>query len=173
MVFYVIPKPSYAPGQRETDRPVIRWNSAYNPLHMIHQFYVWGEEVRWSFDWLIKSLIKVGPGFLTTPGGGMSKWLRPFPCPIITGRCWLGFLRLTSRIASVRRGIGMPEIWKKLTLRPDLRYFASCEKDWLREVVRLGDFTRSQRLKKPFWDRGSQGCRIISVYKGPQVFGHR
>ena len=33
---------------------------AYNLLHMIRQFYVWGEEVRRSIDWLIKRLIKVG-----------------------------------------------------------------------------------------------------------------
>jgi hypothetical protein len=33
---------------------------AYNLLHMIRQFYVWGEEVRRSMDWLIKRVIKVG-----------------------------------------------------------------------------------------------------------------
>ncbi|MFZ0051103.1 MAG: transposase [Desulfobaccales bacterium] len=33
---------------------------AYNLLHMIRQFYVWGEEARRSIDWLIKRLIKVG-----------------------------------------------------------------------------------------------------------------
>jgi hypothetical protein len=33
---------------------------AYNLLHMIRQFYVWGEEVKRSIDWLIKRLIKVG-----------------------------------------------------------------------------------------------------------------
>jgi DDE family transposase len=33
---------------------------AYNLLHMIRQFYVRGEEVRRSIDWLIKRLIKVG-----------------------------------------------------------------------------------------------------------------
>ncbi|MFZ5450828.1 MAG: transposase [Thermodesulfobacteriota bacterium] len=33
---------------------------AYNLLHMIRQFYVWGEEVKRSIDWLIKLLIKVG-----------------------------------------------------------------------------------------------------------------
>jgi hypothetical protein len=33
---------------------------AYNLLHMIRQFYVWGEEVRRSIDWLINRLIKVG-----------------------------------------------------------------------------------------------------------------
>jgi len=40
---------------------------AYNLLHMIRQFYVWGEEVKRSMDWLIKRLIKVGPGFLPRP----------------------------------------------------------------------------------------------------------
>ena len=33
---------------------------AYNLLHMIRQFYVWGEEVRRFMDWLIKGLIKLG-----------------------------------------------------------------------------------------------------------------
>ncbi|MCH6567045.1 MAG: transposase [Nitrospinae bacterium] len=33
---------------------------AYNLLHMLRQFYVWGEEVRRSIEWLIKRLIKVG-----------------------------------------------------------------------------------------------------------------
>jgi hypothetical protein len=33
---------------------------AYNLLHMIRRFYVWGEEVKRSMDWLIKRLIKVG-----------------------------------------------------------------------------------------------------------------
>jgi hypothetical protein len=33
---------------------------AYNLLHMIRQFYVWGEDVRRSIDWLINRLIKVG-----------------------------------------------------------------------------------------------------------------
>ncbi len=33
---------------------------AYNLLHMIRQFYVWGEEVKQSMEWLIKRLIKVG-----------------------------------------------------------------------------------------------------------------
>jgi hypothetical protein len=33
---------------------------AYHLLHMIRQFYVWGEEVRRSMDWLSKRLIKVG-----------------------------------------------------------------------------------------------------------------
>jgi hypothetical protein len=33
---------------------------AYNLLNMIRQFYVWGEVVKRSMDWLIKRLIKVG-----------------------------------------------------------------------------------------------------------------
>jgi hypothetical protein len=32
----------------------------YNLLHMIRQFYLWGEEVQRSIDWLIKRLTKVG-----------------------------------------------------------------------------------------------------------------
>jgi hypothetical protein len=35
---------------------------AYNLLHMIRQFHVWGEEVKRSMEWLIKRLIKVGAG---------------------------------------------------------------------------------------------------------------
>jgi hypothetical protein len=33
---------------------------AYNLLHMIRQFYVWGEVVKRSMEWLIKRMIKVG-----------------------------------------------------------------------------------------------------------------
>ena len=33
---------------------------AYNFLHMVRHFYVWGEEVKRSMEWLIKPLIKVG-----------------------------------------------------------------------------------------------------------------
>ena len=36
---------------------------AYNLLHMIRQFYVWGEEVKRSIGWLIKRLVKVGARF--------------------------------------------------------------------------------------------------------------
>jgi len=32
------------------------WVLACNFLHMIRQFYVWGEEVKRSIDWLIKRL---------------------------------------------------------------------------------------------------------------------
>jgi hypothetical protein len=33
---------------------------AYNLLHMLRQFYLMGEEVKRSIEWLIKRLIKVG-----------------------------------------------------------------------------------------------------------------
>jgi hypothetical protein len=33
---------------------------AYNLLHMLRQFYLVGEEVKRSMEWLIKRLIKVG-----------------------------------------------------------------------------------------------------------------
>jgi hypothetical protein len=79
-----------------------------------------------------------------------------------TGRCLPGVLRLISQMASGRRGIFMPELCGKLTFRLNWRYHALYEKIWLREEDRLGDFTRPKRLQKPFWDRGCQGCRIIS-----------
>jgi hypothetical protein len=47
----------------------------------------------------------------------------------------------------------MPEIWVELTFRPNLCYFSTFEKNWLREEDRLGDFIRAKRLQKPFWDR--------------------
>jgi hypothetical protein len=67
---------------------------AYNLLHMIRQFYVWGEEVKRSMEWLIKRLIKVGPGFLIMPGDGMSMWPPPFLWHTIIGRCWPGVLKV-------------------------------------------------------------------------------
>jgi len=33
---------------------------AYNLLHMLRQFYLVGEEVKQSMEWLIKRLVKVG-----------------------------------------------------------------------------------------------------------------
>jgi hypothetical protein len=33
---------------------------AYNLLHMLRQFYLVGEEIKRSMEWLIKRLIKVG-----------------------------------------------------------------------------------------------------------------
>ena len=72
----------------------------------------------------------------------MSMWSQPFHWRIIADQCGPGVLRLPSQLASGRRGIGMPEIWGKLTFRPNLGYFATCEKKCLREEDRLGDFTR-------------------------------
>jgi hypothetical protein len=81
------------------------------------------------------------------PGYGMSMWPPPFLWHTTTDQCWPGVLRLPSLLASGRRGIGMPEIWGKLTFRPNLCYFSTCEKNWLREDDRLGDFTRAKRLQ--------------------------
>ena len=74
-------------------------------------------------------------------------WPPPFLWHTTTDQCWPGVLRLPSLLASGPRGIGMPEIWGKLTFRPNLCYFATCEKNWLREEDRLGDFTRAKRLQ--------------------------
>ena len=77
----------------------------------------------------------------------MFMWPPPFLWHTITGPCWPGVLGLPSQLASGRRGIDMPEIWGKLTFRPNLGYFSTCEKNWLREEDRLGDFTRPKRLQ--------------------------
>ncbi len=41
----------------------------------------------------------------------------------------------------------MIDIWGKLIFRPNLCYFVTCEKNWLREEDRLGDFTRAKRFQ--------------------------
>jgi len=84
---------------------------------------------------------------LSTPGDGMSMCPPPFLWHTTTNQCWPGILRLISQIASGRRGIGMLEIWGKLTVRPNLCYFATWEKNCLREEDRLGDFTRPNWLQ--------------------------
>jgi hypothetical protein len=60
---------------------------------MIRQFYVGGEEVKRSMDWLIKRLVKEGPGLLTTPGDGLSMRPRLFCCRAITALDWSGALK--------------------------------------------------------------------------------
>jgi hypothetical protein len=45
----------------------------------------------------------------------------------------------------------MPEIWGKLIFCPNLCYFVTCEKNWLREEDRLGDFIRAKRLQNLVW----------------------
>jgi hypothetical protein len=59
-----------------------------------------------------------------------------FPLAHHYRRCWPGALKLPSQIASGYRGIDLPEIWGKLTFRPNLCYFSTCEKNWLREEDR-------------------------------------
>ncbi len=59
---------------------------ACNPLLMLREFYLRGEEVKLSIQWLIKRLIKVGAK-VATAGGGISMWRRRFRWPDITARC--------------------------------------------------------------------------------------
>jgi hypothetical protein len=48
-------------GQVKTNQARLKMGVlAYNLLHMIRQFYVWGEDLRRSMDWLIKRLVQVG-----------------------------------------------------------------------------------------------------------------
>jgi len=60
---------------------------AYNLLHMLRQFYLVGEEVKRSMEWLIKRLIKVGTKVAYHVGGGLFMWPRGFPCPDTTKLC--------------------------------------------------------------------------------------
>ena len=59
---------------------------AYNLLHMLRRFYVKGEGVRRSVEWLIKRLIKIGAGSPITPRSGTFTWPRPSRWPITTGQ---------------------------------------------------------------------------------------
>jgi hypothetical protein len=89
-------------------------------------------------------------------------WPPPFLWHTPTDQCWPGVLRLPSHLSSGRRGIGMPEIWGKLTFRHYCCYHALYDKIWLREENRLGDFARAKEASKPRWDRSSYGCGLIT-----------
>ena len=137
---------------------------ACNFLHMIRQFYVWGEKVKRSMDWLIKRLIKVGARFLTMPGSGMSTWSRLFPWPSITGRCLPGILKLPSLIASGIEGLVCPKSGKKLLYAQICATMLSIRGVGLRNG-NFGGFSSKQRgPQNQFLDRGSKSCHIISDY---------
>jgi len=90
-----------------------------------------------------------GQGFLSCPAVGCPCGL-PLspgaPLPISAGLGSLGFPAVN--IWSSR--IGMREILGKLTFRPNLCYYASCEKNWLREEDRLGDFIGQRASQNRF-----------------------
>ena len=68
----------------------------YNLLHMIRQFYVWGEEVKRSMDWLIKRLIKVGARVSYHARRWCVHIASAFPWRTIIGRYWHGVLKIHS-----------------------------------------------------------------------------
>jgi hypothetical protein len=121
---------------------------AYNLLHMIRQFYVWGEEVKLSIDWLIKRMIKGGgQGFLpctevVSACGQRFPSISPLP-----GGFGLGLIGFPARWHLVAQGLVCPRSGKKLTFRPNLCNIFPLEKNWLREEDRLGEFTRPKRLQ--------------------------
>jgi len=86
------------------------------------------------------------------------------PGPSLPGGAGLGAISLPAVEHLVTTGLVCSKSGIKLTFRPNLGYLAACGKDWFREDDRLGDFSRSKRVKKPFWDCCGQGCGIISVY---------
>jgi len=77
---------------------------AYNLLHMIRQFYVWGKEVKRSMEWLIKRLIKVGARISYHARRWYVHVASAFLWPTIIGRCWPGVLKLHRREIRVPRG---------------------------------------------------------------------
>ena len=77
---------------------------------------------------------------ISTPGDGMSMWPPPFLWLTTTDQCWPGVLRFLSQLACGRRGIGIPEIWGKLTFRPGLCYFT------------IHDMGRSVSVNRTVWE---------------------
>ena len=125
---------------------------AYNLLHMIRQFYVWGVEVKRSIDWLIKRLIKAGARVSYHARRWYVHVASAFPLAHHY-RAVLAWGTQASQPDSIWSPRDWhPEIWRKLTFHPNLCYLTTCGKDWFREYDRLGGFTRSKRVKEPFWD---------------------
>ncbi len=60
---------------------------AYNLFHMLRRFYVIGEGMRCSTEWLIRRLVKAGPGFPITQRSGTFTWPRSSRWCVTTGRC--------------------------------------------------------------------------------------
>jgi len=58
---------------------------AYNLLHLIRRFYLWGEEKHRSIKWIIMRLVKQEPGSPIMRDTGMSIWLQLFRWRIIPG----------------------------------------------------------------------------------------
>ncbi len=78
---------------------------AYNLLHLIRQFYVWGEEVKRSLDWLSKRLLKVGgQGFLPCPAVVCPYHLGLSPGAPLPGDAGLGFIGLPAEEHLVTAG---------------------------------------------------------------------
>jgi hypothetical protein len=89
---------------------------AYNLLHMIRQFYVWGEEVRRSMDWLIKRLIKVGVRISYQA----RRWyvhavLRFAPGAPLPGAAGLDFISSAAVTCMGSKGCGVLKIQEKIT----------------------------------------------------------
>ena len=100
--------------------------------------------------------------FLSIPGGVVFIWLRLFPGPIITGRCWPGVHRHRNSEVSVYR-------WERYALSLGERCFFNenyaivpSRRGFGLKNRNFGRFFPGQRVQKPFLESGNQGCRIIS-----------
>jgi hypothetical protein len=116
---------------------------------MIRQFYVWGEAVKRSMNWLSKRLIKVGAWVSYHARRWYVQVATAFP-PAHHYRAvlaWGSLAHLSDRIWSLRDWYARN--LKKLTLKPELCYVGPYVNGLLREKDRFGVFTRSKRNKKP------------------------
>jgi hypothetical protein len=63
---------------------------AYNMLHLIRRFYLWGEDTRRSIEWIIMRLVKAGARIAYHARRWYVHIATAFPLRTITGLCSVG-----------------------------------------------------------------------------------
>jgi len=130
---------------------------AYNLLHMIRQFYVWGKEVKRSMDWLIKRLVKVGARVSYQARRWYVHVASAFPWRTTNGQCWPGDLSPTP-LRNRPQG-RCAKILKKFTI-------SGCLSDKFMKICYIIHLTRQigdeRGQQNRFFSWGGPGCRIIS-----------
>lgn len=121
-----------------TKRRACRYRVNIYNLSPVGKFGYIADSTHLTQTGLIEHLIKVVPGFLTTPGDGMSMWPPLFPRHTTTDQCWSEVHRPEINEMSVYRWNGMPKFCKKLKYQEILSYHVSHEKGCLRKEVCFG-----------------------------------
>jgi len=106
-----------------------------------------------------------GPRFLTMPAGGMCMSPQLFLWLTITGRCWVGLLKLHSSEVS-----GVLRVW--CAQNSGKNYFSakvvlpcSRREDSASRTETLWGIFPGKESQKPFLDCGGLGCCIISLFR--------